>query len=456
MPKFSFITLGCKVNQYDAQAMREAFLARGYEEALHREPADIYVVNTCTVTGTADSKSARAIRRLLREHPWSRVVVAGCGVDASASYLDEFGERVLCAGNAEKLCLPDVLEGRGSAACETWASGIAGFSGHTRAFVKVQDGCNGNCTYCIVPRVRGASRLRPAGEALEEIRRLVDGGFREVVLTGIHLGRHDDLPRIIRGAARIDGLLRLRLSSIEALEVNDALLDAMLSSEKICPHLHLPLQSGSDDVLDRMNRPYTSGKFLSAVERVRKALPDPALTTDVIVGFPGETEADFNATISVCRRSGFSRFHVFRYSDRGGTPASKMRDKCGPHVVVPRIERLKVIASEMATEYHQRIVGQVVDVLVEHRRDRETKHLTGLTGRYVRVLFEGPDALMGQLVPVEVTQAHSEHVAGKLNGASCFLQGEPAVRLNPHARLGIMPVQLRWWFGQGSRAKGTQ
>ena len=417
MPTCAFITFGCKANQYDTQAMREVLLAGGYTEAPPGGPADVCIVNTCTVTGAADSKSARAVRRLLREHPGSRVVIAGCGVNASAPYLDEFAGHVLIADNERKLGLVELLAGREPACCESWAHGIAGFAGHTRAFVKVQDGCDAACTYCIVPKVRGRSRIRPADEAVEEIARLASGGFREVVLTGIHLGRHPGLPGIVRRSSGIDGLLRLRLSSIEALEVTDDLLEAVVSSANACPHFHLPLQSGSDAVLRRMNRPYSVEQFLAVVGRIRSRIEDAAISADIIVGFPGETDADFAATLAAARRAEFGRIHAFRYSDRPGTPASDMPGKCGTHIVMPRMDVMKRLAAELAQAYHQRFIGRTIEVLVEHRRDRGTGLLSGLTGRYVRVVFDGPDDLMGRMVAVRAGRATPGNIEGTVAGA---------------------------------------
>jgi len=411
-PTCSFITLGCKVNQYDTQAMREELLKAGYEEVPRGRSADVYVVNTCTVTGAADAKSARAIRRLLRDHPYSRVVVAGCGVDAEAPYLAEFAGRVLTADNARKLRLADLINGRPAAACETWSRGITAFGGHTRAFVKIQDGCDNACSYCIVPSVRGRSRVRPPGEVIDEIRRLADAGYLEIVLTGIHLGRHPDLPGIVREASDIGCLPRLRLSSIEALEVTDDLLDAIASSRSACPHLHLALQSGSEAVLRRMNRPYTAEQFLAAIERVRSRLPGPAISTDIIVGFPGETDEDFAATVEMCRRIGFGRIHVFRYSDRPGTAAAAMPDKCGTHIAIPRVERMQRLAAELASDYHEQFVGRDVEVLVESRRSGKTNRLSGVTPRYVRVILDGPDAIMGRIVTARITSAAADHVEG--------------------------------------------
>ncbi len=416
-PTCSFITLGCKVNQYDTQAMREELLEEGYEAVPRGRSADVYVVNTCTVTGAADAKSARAIRRLLREHPDSRVIVVGCGVDANAPYLAEFAGRVLTADNARKLHLADVINARPAAACETWSRGITAFGGHTRAFVKVQDGCDNACAYCIVPSVRGRSRVRPPGEVIDEIHRLADAGYLELVLTGIHLGRHPDLPGIIREASAIGCLPRLRLSSIEALEVTDDLLDAIASSRNVCPHLHLPLQSGSEAVLRRMNRPYTAEQFFAAVERVRSRLPKPAISTDIIVGFPGETDDDFAATVEMCRRIGFGRIHVFRYSDRPGTAAATMPEKCGTHIAIPRVERMRQLAAELASDYHEQFVGHDVEVLVEHRRSGKTSRRSGVTPRYVRVVIDGPDAIMGRIVSVHVTEASAGHVDGMVRDA---------------------------------------
>jgi threonylcarbamoyladenosine tRNA methylthiotransferase MtaB len=297
------------------------------------------------------------------------------------------------------------------------ALGISDFAGHTRAFVKVQDGCDAGCAYCIVPSVRGRPRSRPMGEVLDEIRRLAER-FREVVLTGVHLGLYRDasgadLTDLVRAVLEATPVERLRLTSVEVNEITPALLDLAASSAGFCPHFHVPLQSGSDRVLERMNRRYTSGEFLGALGDIRARFDRPSVTSDVIVGFPGETDNDFAQTVGVCRAAEFSRMHIFRYSDRPGTAAEAMGGKCPASVITSRHHELGALAAELALAYKQQFVGRTVDVLVETSRDRSGR-LCGYTNRYLRARFDGPDELGGRIVPVVVTGAEPAALSGDL------------------------------------------
>jgi len=426
-PTCAFITLGCKVNQYDTQAIREQLLAAGYREVPADGPADVYVVNTCAVTSMSDAKGRKYIRRVARRNPAAKVVVTGCSVDCDNRLADKLADvirpdRLLMVGNATKLSVASLLAaGEAGPACNTWTAGISSFEGHTRAFIKVQDGCDNFCSYCIVPYARGRVRSRPIESIVEEARRLADAGYREVVLAGIHVGQYGrdggglDLADVVERLDGIGGLRRLRLSSVEATEVTDRLLE-LAAGSKLCPHFHLPLQSGSDAVLAGMNRRYTAAEFIAVTEKIARKIPQVSFTTDVLVGFPGETEEDYRKTEAVCREVGFSRTHVFPYSDRPGTAAAGMPGKCSSRVIADRKQRLIAVGKETALAYKKQFLGAGAEVLVEARRDRSGK-LCGYTDRYVKVLFEGPDSLKGRFVTVFLEDAQPETMRGSAGEA---------------------------------------
>jgi len=436
VPTCALITLGCKVNQYDTQAVREALARLGFEEVGAAEPADLYIVNTCCVTRESHRKSLRHVRRIARERPTAALIVTGCSVEADAEAFRAIPGVCCVAGNDAKPFLAHLAaraleEGRAAASAEPAAAeaqpgarerwpAISFFAGHTRAFVKIEDGCNDFCSYCIVPYVRGRVRSRPPDEVVEEVRRLVDNGYLELVLTGIHLGAYGQdrgearaLLSLLERLVETPGLRRLRLSSLELREVSDELIRLAASSALLCPHFHIPLQSGDDDVLRAMNRHYTAAGFLARVEAIRARIDEPAVTTDVIVGFPGETHGQFRRTVELARRAGFSRIHVFPYSDREGTAAARLEGKLPKETIDARREGMLAVARELAEAYHQRFVGRTVEALVETRRDSRTGLLCGYTERYVRVFFEGPDELAGSLANVEVQEATPRGVRGK-------------------------------------------
>jgi threonylcarbamoyladenosine tRNA methylthiotransferase MtaB len=439
VPTCAFITLGCKVNQYDTQAIREALGRLGFSEAAPQESADLYVVNTCCVTVESDRKSLREVRRIARQRPGAVLIVTGCSADAATEAIRAIPGVSCVVGNGDKPKLAHIAavalaEATGGRAPREpapdldrdtlpWPS-VAAFAGHTRAFVKIEDGCNSFCSYCIVPHVRGRVRSRPPEEVVAEVERLVGNGYLEVVLTGIHLGAYGverggawALVPLLERLARTPGLRRLRLSSIEVGEVSDELIRLVAGSESLCPHFHIPLQSGDDEVLRAMNRHYTAVDYLAALDAIRRRIDEPALTADVIVGFPGETDAQFRRTVDVVRQAAFGRLHVFPYSDRGGTPASRLADKVPRDVIHARRQALLEVGRELALAYHRRFAGRTVEPLVEGRRDSRTGLLCGYTERYVRVFFAGPDALQGTIVPVCVRDARVRGVVGERDEA---------------------------------------
>jgi threonylcarbamoyladenosine tRNA methylthiotransferase MtaB len=368
------VTLGCKVNQYETELVREGLSRAGYLSAAEGEPADLCVVNTCTVTAEGDSKSRHAIRKLARDNPGARIVVMGCYATRAPrelAALPNVAEVV-----TDKREIPDLL---GRFGVIEIPDGISQYSNRHRAWVKVQDGCLLRCSYCIIPYVRPHFASRPLVHVVDEVVRLVDHGYREIVLTGIHLGHYGveqnrgkpkdqwlRLATLVRALAKLPGDFRIRLSSIEATEVTRELIAVMAEHpQRIAPHLHICLQSGSDAVLRRMRRRWSSRMFTDRCRLVRESLDNPAITTDVIVGFPGETEADFEATCRVSRECGFSKIHIFPFSARKGTPAAEMPSQILPELKNERWRRLMELENELRTAYFRSLLGRLLTVLVE-------------------------------------------------------------------------------------------
>jgi threonylcarbamoyladenosine tRNA methylthiotransferase MtaB len=416
------VTLGCKVNQYETQYVKELLELNGYAEAADGQPADLCVVNTCTVTHEGDAKGRQLIRRLHQANPRAELVVMGCYASRAPGAVRRLPGVTHVVTDKDRL-----LEELAPFGVTVQPSGISRFDGHQRAFVKVQDGCLLNCSYCIIPTVRPRVRSRPPAEVAAEIARLVEAGYREVVLTGIHLGHYgldlckgrprQDWVRLPQLLERLDGLpgdFRIRLSSLEAAEARDDLVRVLAERPRLCPHLHLCLQSGSDRVLARMKRRYTSGGFLERVRRIRAALDRPALSTDVIVGFPGETDADFEATCRVVREAGFSRVHVFTYSPREGTPAAQLPDAVPPAVVAGRRRRLEEVEHELAGAYFRSLLGLRLDVLVEGADPQRPGHARGTSCRYAPVAFPGhAPALLRRRVAVRAVAVEGGALLGE-------------------------------------------
>lgn len=397
MPFLKTYTLGCKVNQYETQLVQEGFEKAGFEMAEPHQEADLCVVNTCTVTSEGDAKSRQLIRKLHRENPAAQIVVMGCYAKRAPQELSSLaGVREVIGDKRE---IPDLL---GRFGVVDAPDGISRFGNRHRAYVKVQDGCLLRCTYCIIPFVRPPMHSRPPAAILEEVQRLVDHGYQEIVLTGIHLGHYGvdfnrgrpkdswvRLSTLLRSLSLLKGDFRLRLSSMEATEVTRELLDVMAEfPQRICPHLHLCLQSGSERILRRMGRRWGARRFVDRCHRFQEQFHKPAVTTDVIVGFPGETDEDFGDTCQVARECGFTKIHIFPFSPRQGTPAAHMSDPVPKAVQRARIAELALLEKELRTDYLRTLVGEQLQVLIEQRGPRVA---VGTSCRYMPVeLANGP------------------------------------------------------------------
>src|SRR5580704_9467412 len=400
------VTLGCKVNQYETQVVKEALEQNGYREATDDEAADLCVVNTCTVTGTGDAKSRQVIRQLARQNPGTRTLVMGCYATRdpeTVSRLPGVFEVV-----RDKRELSDVLARQGIVDIPR---GISHFDGRKRAFVKVQDGCILNCTYCIIPHVRPGLSSRSPEDIEEEVRRLVGNGYREIVLSGIHVGHYGvDTTRgksgrapfrlwhLFRKLDKIPGTWRMRLSSIEAAEINDDFVSAAADCEHLCPQFHPALQSGSDAVLRGMRRRYSVRRFLERLDRMRERLDHPAFTTDMIVGFPGETDDDFEQSMAACRRVGFMKIHIFPFSARAGTKAAEFQNHVSPTLIRERVNRMNALEHDLAMQYYKTLVGAPLEVLIEQIANGRPGYVRGSDRRYVPVEIPGSESDIGQFV----------------------------------------------------------
>lgn len=407
--KLKVHTLGCKVNQYETEYLREGLATIGYADAARDEAADLCVVNTCTVTAEGDSKSRQVIRRFARENPAAKIVVMGC-------YATRAPEEVKALPGVtevltDKRELPDLL---GRFGVTDIPAGVTGLGGRKRAYVKVQDGCLLRCSFCVIPHVRPSLSSRPLEELVNEVRGLVENGHREIVLTGIHLGHYGvdwnrERPRDKDAWVRLSHLVRrlaelpinhdfrIRLSSIEATEVTRELIDVMADHpDRIAPHLHISMQSGSDSVLRRMRRRWGSRRFVDRCNLLRERLDKPAITTDVIVGFPGETEAEFHETLATCRNAGFSKIHGFPFSRRRGTPAWDMPDQVEKVVKKDRIHRLAEVEAELRDDYYRSLIGKQLRVLVESKV--EPGRVVGSSCRYAPVEITGTHDDLGRFI----------------------------------------------------------
>ncbi len=430
--KFHIHTLGCKVNQYESQAMRELLVKAGFEESGSGDMADIYIVNTCTVTGEADRKSKSVMGQFHRANPNARIVVTGCLTERDSSSLSFIPGISTVLRNSGKNRIVDVARGsrrhiRSGGASRELA--VSDFKDHSKAYVKIQDGCENRCSYCKVPMVRGRLKSKSVKMIVREVTGLVQNGFKEIVLTGICLGawgrkrrlrriagraglRPSGLVNVLKALDRINGDFRIRLSSIEPKYVTGQMIDFMAGSSRMCAHLHIPFQSGADDILKLMNRPYTSEGYRALVDRIRARIPRIALTTDILIGFPGESHIRFRNTMAFVRAVAPSRTHIFTFSRREGTPACDMPDMVEKPIVKKRYDRMRAMAYEAAYAYRRRFLGEELKVLVETKRDRATGLLKGYSDNYIQVLFAGRDDLMKTVVSVKVVGFDSEKTMG--------------------------------------------
>ncbi len=389
--KFTIRTLGCKVNQYESQVLRENLVKVGFVES-PSAPADIVVVNSCTVTGKADAKTRRLIKRLKKENPNATVVVTGCKAvfDGDIKSLLEMTEVDEIVVNSEKMNLPLFIGAHYGLECKRsdLKEEITNFSSHTRAFIKIQDGCDQNCSYCKVSLVRGPSKSRSAEEIIKEAKRLIEHGYKEIVLTGICIGSWKGeggktLADLLKEINAIEGDYRFRISSIEPNHITDELIETVAASGKICHHLHIPLQSGSDRILRSMARRYDADQFRKLVYRIRERMPFAGITMDVIAGFPGEEEEDFEDTFKLVKELEPSRLHVFKYSDREGTLSSKMKNKLPDKISAERVEKLIKLGEELQDRFCRKFLSKEVEVLLENKAGND--FIEGYTREYVRV-----------------------------------------------------------------------
>ncbi len=431
--KVRFITLGCKVNQYETQGMREVMAKAGAVSSA-AEDVDFVVVNTCTVTAEADKENKYWIRRARREHPKARIVVTGCGVEKNRAQYDALAEVDLILFNHDKASIADrLLAGCGAPAIQDATApafnprhrftplSISETDGGGRAFVKIQDGCNHACSFCKVVMVRGRSRSRALPEIIDEMKRLRDSGYREIVFAGIQLGAYGldfgkdfgaELVEVLEAGSRIEGIERLRLSSIEPTDVRTNVIEALRDIPKCCPQLHVPLQSGDSEILKRMNRRYDREFYIDLIARLKSEIPGFHLTLDVMAGFPGEEETHFQNTLALLEEVRPLRCHVFPYSSREGTRAAHF-ESLPAAVVKDRSRRLTEAGERIGSEVRRPFLGKSVPVLIESERNGM---LQGMTPDYLRVEFPGTDDRIGQITDVKLLSLENELFTGKMTG----------------------------------------
>lgn len=423
MHRIAIATVGCKVNQYETQVIRERLERAGYKVVSFPSSADVYIINTCSVTQRADGKSLALIKRALKQNSSARVLVTGCLVEARAERIEEKLPGVRIVKNVDKLKIDTQLTRQKSSDSDFT---IHSFFGHDRAFVKVEDGCNQFCTYCRVPYVRGDKiRSRKPQEILDEIKCLSQAGYREIVLSGVNLALYGrdfappfSLTHLLEKIlSSLNGEVRIRLSSLEPHLIPEGLLDLMASSSFICPHLHLPFQSGDDEILKKMGRGYRASQVKDLVERFKEKIPGLGVTGDVIVGFPGEDEGNFQNTCKFIEELEIHRLHIFPFSPRPETPASKMEPKVKEKVKKQRSDILKNLVRELSQKFIGRFKGKRLPVLIESKKDSKTGYLSGYTHNYIKVLLSSPrcaDQLAGKIIAVKIIQAEPGYALGEL------------------------------------------
>ncbi|MCS6777648.1 MAG: MiaB/RimO family radical SAM methylthiotransferase [Chloroherpetonaceae bacterium] len=492
MPRAAFTTLGCKVNQYETQRILDDFEARGFTITEFTEPADIYVVNTCSVTQAAERKSRQIVRKIARQNPDAIVVMTGCYGEMARIKGEAIEEAALIVPNHQKMdtlahvlrTFPHLAQDLPATPPEQVLRNRA--VRRTRATIKVQDGCNVFCAFCSIPYTRPYMRSRPLDEVIAEAERYAAEGYREIVVTGVLVGAYGqdgfqpqpghalprlpapephphqpDLPALLLRLAQVPGIERVRLSSIEPTQVTDRLIDAFASEPRLCPHLHIPLQSGDTGVLRAMNRPYDQQFYLERCWTARKRIPDLAITTDIMVGFPGEDRAAFENTCAVVREVGFARAHLFRYSPRPNTPAATMGNQVPDLEKEERSRALAELCRQTQQQFIRRFLGRTLPVLVEGRTDRISAEtvdtsdnvphtvapshpgalpsqtpaalLTGYTGNYIRVQFTGGSHLIGRIVPVHLIEPTSDGAIGEVGGVHAVLDDPLTVDVIPLA-----------------------
>ena len=431
MNSFAIVTLGCKVNRYESEAIAEQLQNQGWRHTDKGAMADLCIVNTCTVTGKAAMQSRQATRKLIRNHPGALVAVTGCYAQIAPEVFGCMPGVHCVVGNAFKDQIARLVSrhtdrGPAMTLSEDLSAPrpfqdlpVTRFGHRTRPFLKVQDGCDAFCAYCIIPHARGRSRSLTPEIVINRTGDLKEHGYAEVVLCGINIGRYGrdlspvtSLAKLMESIDGPKGVKRLRLSSIEPAELSDELIGHLASSKRVCPHLHIPLQSGDDEVLKSMNRPYSSQLYRDLVHRIISAMPDVAIGVDVLVGFPGETERAFENTCRLIDQLPIAYLHVFPFSMQKQTPAAALRDALPPEAIKKRCRHVRALGEAKRGKFYDRFIGSTFEVLIEGRRDRATGYLKGLTRNYIPVVVEGDDKLMHRLVQTRLTKIEHGRVFG--------------------------------------------
>lgn len=435
--RFAITTLGCKVNQYDATTIQERLSAAGHQWLSFKEHADVYIINSCTVTNQADRESRQLARRAKRLNPDANVIMTGCYAQVSPAAVSRLPEVDYVIGlnrledlvsvvsdpeqQVARILVDNLRPPKRSTQPKIDTFGALAFEKQTRAFLKIQEGCDLFCTFCIVPQSRGKSRSVEPRRIMDELHRLADQGFQEIVLTGIHLGGYGadlksptNLHRLLNTIEERQPAPRIRLSSLDPHEISPELLRLVAESETICPHLHIPLQWGNDFVLKRMRRRYDTSLARNVLEDVRQALPDAAVGTDLIVGFPGEGDQEFESGLNFLESSPFTYFHVFPYSVRSGTTAAKLSGRVPGEVIRQRAHTVRSLGEEKKQCFTQQFIGRTLPVLFENSRDTETGALKGYSRNYVRVFADGDDGLMNREVSVRILSSQGGRCTGTI------------------------------------------
>ncbi len=428
----SFYTLGCKVNQYESEAVSSIFEQNGYEVVSFEQNSDVYIINTCTVTNLSDRKSRQAIRKAKKTNPDSIVIVMGCYAQTSSEEVLKIPGVNMVIGTKDRGRIMEYVERIEAGECRINAVDnimasrafeelkLSTYKERTRAYLKIQEGCSQFCSYCIIPYARGPIRSRKPDDILEEVRHLSDSGFLEIVLTGIHLASYGreledtNLLDIIEKIHSIEGIKRIRLGSIEPTTITKEFVEAAGRLQKLCPHFHLSLQSGCDKTLTEMNRKYNTDEYRKSVELLKNNIPDVAITTDLMVGFPGETEEDFIKSRDFAEEIGFSKIHVFKYSPRKGTPAAEMKNQVSPEEKERRSEIMLSLSDELEKKYLERYVERNMEVLYEQEMHGEDGYIEGLTNNYIRVMAKGDISLKGKLIETHLSKVNGALFEGKI------------------------------------------
>ena len=425
---FSILTLGCKVNQYESEAVAEMFNKKGYLNLDYEiENSDIFIVNTCTVTNLSDRKSRQAIRKVKRNNPDAIVAVMGCYSQVAPEKVEKIEGVDIIIGTTERDKIVELVENFEKENEQVNIVRSLKYDhefqkihtkhtdGMTRAYMKVQDGCNRFCSYCIIPYARGPIRSRTIEDAVEEAKELTENGYKEIILTGIHVGSYgydlgkERLIDLIEAIAEVDKVKRIRLSSIEQGIISEEFLERAMKTGKLCDHFHLSLQSGSDEILKKMNRKYTCDEFYEKTELIRKYMPDAGLTTDVIVGFPEEKEENFKESLEFIKKVKFSKIHIFKYSKRAGTPAAEIKDQVDGNIKIERAEKLAEVNEQLMKDFKKENFGKIKSLLVEE--EFEKGKFLGYTTNYIRCLVESEKDIKNQVLDVEIKDEIDSEIA---------------------------------------------